>query len=76
MRHLSEKEMMALRIALQLEREKLAQFVESTRDPYEKASYSERLKTVEVLLIEFAAGKKVVLPDAEPVVAGECATPS
>ena len=61
MRKLDGLEMMTIRIALEQEFKKLAQFVDQTRDGYSKASYRLRLERAENLLSLFAPGTVVTV---------------
>jgi len=61
MKHLTANELMAIRIALDVERAKLEMFVKAASDPHAKASYAARVETVQGLLIDLAPGAAVTI---------------
>ncbi len=61
MRKLDKMEMMAIRIALEVERKKLHGFVDMVPDGYNRASYRMRYECVENLLALFAPGTTVTV---------------
>ena len=61
MRELDAAEMMAIRIALGVEREKLEGFVKTTREHHAQAGYRQRCERVENLLALLAPGATVTV---------------
>ena len=61
MRELDAAEMMAIRIALGVEREKLEGFVKTTREHHAQASYRQRCERVSNLLALLAPGATVTV---------------
>ena len=59
MRKLDRMEMMAIRLVLERERERMHTFIDATPDGHSRASYRQRYERIENLIALFAPGTTV-----------------
>ena len=61
MRKLDKMEMLAIRVALESERQKMHEFIDMTPDGYSRASYRMRYERIENLISLLAPGTTVTV---------------
>ena len=61
MRKLDKMEMLAIRVALESERQKMHEFIDMTPDGYSRASYRMRYERIENLIALLAPGTTVTV---------------